>query len=52
MNLKWYFVFVGYELEEHVEFGFFKALGDETTQKLLQFERIFVCGLFTIYEIV
>lgn len=46
------FVFVGDELQEHVEFGFFEALGDEAAEKLLQFEGIFVCGLFTIYEIV
>ena len=45
-------MFVGDELKEHVDSGFFEALGDEAAEKLLQFERIFVCGLFTIYEIV
>jgi hypothetical protein len=37
-------------LEEGVELDLFGTLGYERAQKLLDFERIFGCGLFAIYE--
>ena len=45
-------MFEGNKLEERVGSNFFETFVHEGTQELLQFQRIFRCLFFTIYEMV